>query len=249
MRFFIAILAFAFIVPAFADGEITFNIGERTYALTGAQATLVKRNGKTQFILGVRDLSQRTQFTLTAELDAPLTAPIEISTKTTSLSAVIVSMQGFYTVVPSVTFSKDDFMRYTYKEEYETGEMEDDPTDDGTGHIRECRQNRHAHACKELLHSKRRKRPKKRVRYVKRPPTWVGKTHKERLESGDGIAREQSYDNTVFLVRLTPQIAQGKVVSVSGTFGGVLLHGQGLKQQSPVPLNTGTFSVPVKELP
>lgn len=234
-------------LPAFAgEGAISYQIAGKSYMLTGAQAALVKRNGKLQLVIGVKDQVARGQMAITAEIDATqLETPIDLSSDFSALSAVIINAHGIYSVAPHVTLARDDFMRYTRKEEIETGETEEDPDDRSYERFKECG-NGINDACARAMHGRRHRRKKVRVRYVKHAPTWVGKTRQQRIDSGDGVIREEKYRDTSFMVRLVPVLVNGKVVRIDGTFAGVMVYNEGMKPGTRIPLQNGQFSVRVE---
>ncbi len=232
-----------------ADGTISFRIGPREYQLTGAQGIIAKRKGKTQLLIAVKDAQQKAQFALSAELPADLTGPVELTPDIAPLTAVIVNTRGIYSFVPHVTLARDDFMRYTKKEEIVTGELEDDPEDRPEDRLEECRREKSARECIQAIKQKRRKRPKVTVRYVKHGPTWMGKSREERITQGDGVAVEEKYRDTSLVVRITPVLVNGKVVSLTGSFAGIMVYNEGLAAATKVPLQGGAFSVTVKDTP
>lgn len=248
MRRLLTIPLLALLTPLLADGNISFVMGGRSYQLTGGQAVLAKRNGKVQLIIAAKDMQNKMQFAVTGELTEQLSGPVELTTSFSPVSAVIVSARGIYSVAPAVMLARDEFMRYTKKEEVVTGELEDDPDDNVYDRLEECRRSRNDH-CHRVAHEKRRKRKKIAVRYVKHGPTWVGKSRAERIATGDGIAKEEKYRDTTFAVRITPVIVDGKVVSLTGSFGGVMLFNEGMNQAVKIPLQNGQFTVQVENKP
>jgi len=235
------------VLPALAgEGAITYQIGGKNFTLTGAQAALVKRNGKLQLVIGVKDQAARGQMAITAEIAAgSLETPVDLNSDFSAVSAVIVNAHGIYSVAPHVTLARDEFMRYTKKEELESNESEEDPDDRSYERFKEC-SNGMSDVCARAMHGHRRRRKKVRVRYVKHAPTWVGKTRQERLDTGDGVMREEKYRDTSFMVRLNPVLVNGKVVRIDGTFAGVLVYNEGMKPGTRVPLQNGQFSVRVE---
>lgn len=233
------------VLPLYADGSIAFQIGGRSYRLTGAHALIAQRHGKTQVIVGVKDTEAKAQFAFTAELASTLTGPVELSPETVPITAMIVTPQGFYSFVPAVTLVHDEFMRYTKKEELVTGELEDDPNDNGDAAAEECRRN-NLRDCERIAKTKRRKRPKVIVKYSQHSPTWLGKSREQRITQGDGVAIEEKYRDTALLIRLTPTIVDGKVTHLTGSFAGTMLYSTSPNSATRVPLQAGTFSVTVK---
>lgn len=231
--------------PLFAEGNIAFQVGSRSYRLTGAHGLIAQRNGKTQIIVGVKDTDAKVQFAFTAELPSALTGPVELSPDVAPLTAMIVTPQGFYSFVPAVTLARDEFMRYTKKEEIVTNELEDDPEDNAEASVEECRRN-NRRDCERIAKTKRRKRPKVIVKYSQHAPTWLGKSREERITQGDGVALEEKYRDTSLIIRLTPTIVDGKITQLSGTFAGTMLYNAGMNAATKVPLQSGTFSVTVK---
>jgi hypothetical protein len=232
-----------------AESEINFSIQGRTYALTGGYAVISQKNGHAQIMIAARDANAKAQIAITAELAGPqLDQTIEVSTEYNPISAIIVNPHGIYSVVPQVSLARDDFMRYTVREEVNTGDMEDDPTDRLHERAAECRHGFTA-ACRKHLHDKGAKRQKIKVVYKKQPPTWVGKSRAERVKTGDGIIQEKKYRDTYFTLRLTPVMLANKVVSVSGSFGGVVLFNAGMNQGVRMPIQNGSFSLQVKYVP
>ncbi len=248
MRRATAIIFLLFSASLWADGNISFRIGTREYQLSGAHGVLAKRKGKTQLVIAVKDTQHKTQFALTAELPAGLTGPMELTPEIAPLTAVIVNARGIYSFVPHVTLSRDDFMRYTKKEEIATGELEDDPEDRPEERLEECRRGSFRD-CLQAIKEKRRRRQKVRVRYTKHAPTWVGKSREERVTQGDGVAVEEKYRDTSLVVRLTPVLVNGKVTSLTGSFAGVVVYNEGLNSATKVPLQGGAFSVTVQGAP
>jgi hypothetical protein len=231
-----------------AEGSISFRIGGRDYQLTGAHAVLTKRGGKTQLIIAAKDTQQKVQFALAAELAGELAGPVELTPDTAPITATIVNARGIYSFVPHVTLARDDFMRYTKKEEIATGELEDDPEDKPEQRLEECRQGM-TRDCQEAIKIKRRRRQKVKVRYTKHAPTWIGKTREQRIAQGDGVAVEEKYRDTSLVIRITPVLVNGKVESLTGNFAGVVVYNEGLNSAIKVPLQAGAFSVTVKEAP
>lgn len=245
MRIATAVSSLFLTLSLAADGSIAFDLAGRHYELTGAHGVLTKRNGKTQLIVAAKDTGQKVQFALTAELPGELTSPMELTAEITPLSTAIVNSRGIYSFVPHVTLSRDDFMRYTKKEEIATGELEDDPEDRPEERLEECRRG-NVRECNQAVKEKRRRRPKIKVRYTKHAPTWIGKSRQERIEQGDGVAVEEKYRDTSLIVRIHPVLVNGKVVSLSGSFAGVVVYNEGLNAATKVPLQGGAFSVTVK---
>jgi hypothetical protein len=245
MRIAAAVSSLFLTLSLAADGSIAFDLAGRHYQLSGAHGVLTRRNGKTQLILATKDTGQKVQFALTAELPGELTAPLELSAEMAPLTTAIVNSRGIYSFVPHVTLSRDDFMRYTKKEEIATGELEDDPEDRPEERLEECRRG-NVRECTQAIKEKRRRRPKIKVRYTKHSPTWIGKSRRERIEQGDGVAVEQKYRDTSLVVRLTPVLVNGKVTSLTGSFAGVVVYNEGLSSATKVPLQGGAFSVTVK---
>jgi len=243
-----AILCTVFCATLWAEGNISFRIGQRDYQLTGAHAVLTKRAGKTQLIIAAKDTQQKAQFALAAELSGELAGPVELTPDTAPITATIVNARGIYSFVPHVTLARDDFMRYTKKEEIATGELEDDPEDKPEQRLEECRQGM-TRDCQEAIKIKRRRRQKVKVRYTKHAPTWVGKSREERVTQGDGVAVEEKYRDTSLVVRLTPVLVNGKVTSLTGSFAGVVVYNEGLNSATKVPLQGGAFSVTVQGTP
>lgn len=229
-----------------ADGSVSFDVGGRAYRLAGAQGLLAKRAGRTQLVVAVKDTQQKTQFALTAELPGDLEGPIELTSEIAPLTAVIVHARGVYSVVPHVTLSRDDFMRYTKKEEFVTGEMEEDPEDRPEERLDECRRGK-SRDCQQAVRERRRRRPKVRMRYTQHAPTWLGKRREQRLAQGDGVVVEERYRDTAFTVRLHPIIVAGKVTGLSGNFAGVVVQNEGPGPAARLPLKHGAFSVTVKD--
>jgi hypothetical protein len=242
-----AALFLSLALPVFAgEGGVSYQIAGKSYALSGAQAALVKRHGKLQLVIGVKDQAARSQLAITAELDAnSLDAPVDLNSDFSAVSAVIVNTQGIYSVAPHVTLARDEFMRYTKKEEIETNETEADPDDRSFEDRKECG-NGMTDACLRAKHAHGRRRKKVRVRYVQHGPTWVGKSRQQRIDTGDGIMREEKYRDTSFMVRLTPVHVNGKLVRLDGTFAGVLIYNEGMKPGTRIPLQNGQFSVRVE---
>lgn len=240
-----AIISFFFCASLWADGNISFRIGQRDYQLSGAHGMIAKRKGKTQLVIAVKDTQHKTQFALTAELPADLTGPMELTPEVAPLTAVIVNARGIYSFVPHVTLARDDFMRYTKKEEIATGELEDDPEDRPEERLEECRRG-NFRDCLQAIKEKRHRKPKVKVRYTKHAPTWVGKTREERITQGDGVSVEEKYRDTSLVVRITPVLVNGKVTSLTGSFAGVVVYNEGLNSATKVPLQGGAFSVTVK---
>lgn len=228
------------------EGTISYQIGGKNYTLQGAQAALAKRNGKLQLIIGVKDQAARSQLAITAEVaGTALDAPLDLNSDFSAVSAVIVNTHGIYSVAPHVTLARDDFMRYTKKEEIETNDTEEDPDDRSYEDRKECG-NGMTDACIRAKHQHRRRRKKVRVRYVQHGPTWVGKSRQQRIDTGDGIMREEKYRDTSFMVRLTPVHVNGKLVRIDGTFAGVFIFNEGMKPGTRMPLQNGQFSVRVE---
>lgn len=228
-----------------AEGNISFRIGSRDYQLSGAHGILAKRKGRTQIIIAAKDAQHKTQFALTAELPADLAGPVELTPDVAPLTAMIVNTQGMYSFIPQVTLARDDFMRYTKKEEIVTGELEDDPEDRPEERLDECRRGS-LRECLQAVKAKRRRRPKIKVRYFRQGPTWVGKSREERILQGDGVAVEKKYSDTSLVVRIIPVLVNGKVTSLTGSFAGVVVYNAGMGAATRVPLQGGAFSVTVK---
>lgn len=231
-----------------AEYSAEFTIGSKVYQLTGGYAVVTQKNGKAQLMIGVRDATAKAQFAITAELPNPtLDAVTELSTEFNLVSAIIVNPKGVYSVVPHVNLARDDFMTYTVKEELDTGELEDDPTDRPHERIRECREG-FTHTCQKLAGQQRLKKRKVKVRYRKHRPTWVGKSRKERIDSGDGIHKDNKYKDTSFVLRLTPVIVDGKLTAVTGTFAGVVVYNEGLNPVQKTTIQNGKFSMQVQNV-
>ncbi|GAB4422565.1 MAG: hypothetical protein OHK0011_01670 [Turneriella sp.] len=245
MRKIAAVISLCLTAALGAEGNISFRIGTQNYELSGAHGLLARRKGKTQLVIAVKDTQHKTQFALTAELPADLTGPMELTPDVTPLTVVIVNARGIYSFVPHVTLSRDDFMRYTKKEEIATGEMEDDPEDRPEERLEECRRG-NLRDCLQAIRQKRRRRPKIKVRYTKHAPTWVGKTREERIAQGDGVAVEEKYRDTSLIVRINPVLVNGKVTSLTGSFAGVMVYNEGMNSAKKIPLQGGAFSVTVK---
>lgn len=232
-----------------AEYSAEFKIGGKLYQLTGGYAVLTQKNGKAQLLLAARDATAKAQFAITAELpDGALSNATELSTDLHPLSAVIVNPKGVYSVVPQISLARDAFMTYNAKEEIETGELEDDPKDRPHERLPECRQG-YSEKCLNLAKAHRLKRKKLRVRYIKHGPTWVGKSRKQRIESGDGVLREEKYKDTTFVVKLTPVIVNGKLTAVNGTFTGVVIYNEGLSPAQKATIQNGKFSMQVQNVP
>lgn len=232
------------------EGTFTYQLAGKNYTLNGGTAAIQQKNGKLRLVIGVKDQVARGQLAITAELPtATFTNALELNSELAAISAIFVNTQGIYSVAPHITLARDDFMRYTKKEEIETSETEEDPDDFSHRHLSECT-NGASDACARVQqnHGKRR-RKKIRVRYVKHAPTWVGKTRSERIASGDGIMKEEKYRDTSLVVRLTPVLLNGKVVRIDGTFAGVLIFNEGMKPGVRKTLQNGQFSVGVQSTP
>jgi len=206
-----------------------FSVGQKTYHLSGGNAVIRVKNGKTQLLIAVRDGNAKAQLAIMAEIPGNLPeTPIILSAEHNALSAVIVNPSGIYSIAPNTMLSHDTAMQYTAKEEIETGELEDDPTDKP--------QKNHA----------RRKRKRRRVAYKKHGPTWVGKSRRERLDSGDGVLRESKYKDSTLSLSLVPVITGGKITSITGTFAGVVVYNQGMSAPQNIPLKNGRFTMQVQ---
>ncbi len=243
------ITLFATAVSA-GEGTFTYQLAGKSYTLNGGMAAIQQKNGKLQLVIGVKDQSARGQLAITAEIAAnSLSAPIELNSEIALVSAIFINTQGIYSVAPHVTLARDDFMRYTKKEEIETNETEDDPDDRSHQQLGECG-NGMTDACSraQKYHQKRR-RKKIRVRYVKHAPTWVSKARNERVSSGDGIMKEEKYRDTSLVVRLKPVTVNGKLVRIDGTFAGVMIFNEGMKPGVRTTLQNGQFSVGVQSTP
>lgn len=247
---------FLFAGSLYAEQTISFNVAGRRYQLTGAQAMVSEKRGKVQVILGARDLTQKTMVALTAEVPK-LEGPVELSSEYNAVSLMIMNNKGVYSIAPHTTLARDDFMRYTKRTEVETGQLEDDPEDKPEDRIEECRRehrfdnNREKHLqrfsddCKRQMREQRRKRKKMRAVYSKEGPTWVNKSRSARIASGDGIVRERKYRNSSFFLQLTPVMANGRIKELQGSFAGVVVYNEGSGAALDVPLQSGTFTVPV----
>lgn len=246
MRILVGIFL-AFCGPALmAEYSAEFKIGGKLYQLTGGYAVITQKNGKTQLMLAVKDGTAKAQFAVTAELpDGALGNTTELSTELHPLSAVIVNPKGIYSVIPHVNLARDDFMIYNAKEEIDTGELEDHPKDRPHERIHECRQG-YTERCLKLAKEQRAKKKKIRVHYRKHGPTWVGKSRKERIDSGDGVHKDNKYKDTTFTLRLTPVIVDGKLTAVNGTFAGVVVYNEGLNPAQKATIQNGKFSMQVK---
>jgi len=233
----------------FADADISFTLGGKTYNLNGGQAVVTKKNGKLQLLIGARDPIAKAQFAITAEIPQnALSTTQELSAEFSLLSAVVVNDKGIYTVAPHQTLARDDFIRYTARDEIQTDELEEDPFDRPETRIDEC-QGGLTELCQRLMHKRRHKRKKIRVSYRQHGPTWVGKTREQRLASGDGVVKEDKYKDVTFVIRLTPKLINGKLVELSGNFGGVLVFNEGMKRAVNTPISAGLFRVQVKNVP
>ncbi|HRP69415.1 MAG TPA: hypothetical protein PLY93_07785 [Turneriella sp.] len=245
-----------FISPLFAEGAISFTLDGKTYSLADAKTAFIQKGDKSQLIIGVTDRTARVQFALTVE--SPMfTTPQQFTTSSNSISLTVLTTKGMYSVVPEITFARDDFMRYNRRKEVETGEMEDDPNDTSDNLPPECRTMHNtlqlqtaAHKasyerCEKRHKTERKKRKKIRVEYVQEPPTWVNKTREERLRTGDGVMREEQYRDTFFQVNLTPTLVDGKITQLTGSFGGTVRFAEGQFKGRTVTLSTGSFTVPV----
>jgi hypothetical protein len=241
-----------FILPGIvaATPDVTFSIGNKQYQLSGGHAVVTKKKGKIQLIIAVKDLTAKAMFALTAEL--PLNAlenPQELTSEYNALSLVLMNQKGIYSLVPHTTLARDDFMRYHTKQETITDEMEDDPDDRIEEKLHECRHHSHVEHCQKITKEKRRKRRKVRVEYKKTGPTWVSKSRDERIRTGDGVMREEKYRDTLFILRLNPVIENGKLMRLTGTFGGVVLYNEGMAPAVKTPIQGGQFSVQVQNVP
>lgn len=232
-----------------AEYSAEFKIGGKLYQLSGGYAVLIQKGGKTQLMLAVRDATAKAQFAITAELpEGALASVTELSTELHPLTAVIVNTKGIYSVMPQVNLARDDFMTYTAKEEIDTGEMEDDPKDRPHERIHECRAGLTA-TCQKLAQEHRTRRKKFRVRYKKHKPTWIGKSRSERIQSGDGVHKDSKYEDTSFVLRITPVIVDGKLTAVNGTFAGVVVFNEGMNPAQKTAVQNGKFSMQVQNAP
>jgi hypothetical protein len=208
----------------YADAQIAFTVGGRVYELTGAQALLKQKDGKAKILIGAKDTTTKAMIAITAEIPtSSLDSEQILTTEFTPLSLVIVNARGIYNIAPSVTLARDSFMRYTKREEVDTGELEDDPEDRHHERADECRQ-KHRDG-----------------------PTWVGKTREERIASGDGVMREEKYRDTLLQLHLKPVKSNGRVIQFTGTFSGTVLFNEGMSNAVKVQVSGGTFDVPVQE--
>lgn len=231
------------------EGTITFTLDGKTYSLADAKTALIQKSDKTQLIIGVTDRNARVQFALTAELSS-FTTPQQLSTEANSISLTVITTKGMYSVVPTVTLARDDFMQYVHRKEIETGEMEDDPNDQPEERDPRCRSEHNTlqlQSAQRIAHEhcKQKRRKKVRVEYVQKPPTWINKTREERLRTGDGVMQEKQYADTYFQVNLTPTVVDGKITQLVGSFGGTVRFAEGQFKGRTVRLSAGTFTVPV----
>lgn len=228
----------------YADAQIAFTVGGKVYELTGAQALLQQKDGKAKILIGAKDTTTRAMIAITAEIpSSSLDNEQILTTEFTPLSLVIVNTRGVYNIAPSVTLARDSFMRYTKREEVDTGELEDDPQDTLHERAEECRQ-KHRDSCE---HHGRRKRRKIRSVYRQHGPTWVGKTRAERIATGDGVMREEKYRDTTLQLQLKPVKSGGRVIQFTGTFSGTVLFNEGMNNAVNVQISNGVFNVPVQE--
>jgi hypothetical protein len=242
----------------YADPNLSFRIGGRHYQLSGAQAVMTTKHGKLQLVIAARDTTKKSMFAITAELPQnAFDAVQEVSAEFHPVSLVIMNTKGVYSLAPHVTLARDDFIRYTKKEQFTTDQMEDDPDDRPENRIPDCQKNtinntaeqksanRFSDACERLRMQNRRKRKKVLARYTKHAPSWINKSRAERIASADGVMRENKYQDTMFVLRLTPVKAGGKLTGISGTFSGIVVYNQGMSPAVKTPLQNGSFSVQV----
>ncbi len=251
MRRLVWVTVFALTGFAYAESGVSFRIAGRNYSLTGGHAVITNKNGKTQLIIGVKDLTAKAMFAITAELpQGALDSVQEISSEYNPVSLVLMSNKGVYTLAPHVTLARDNFIQYHKREDVDTGGFEDDPEDRPEQRIHECREHfRHSELCYRLMKERRQKRKKIRVEYKKHGPTWVGKSRDERIRSGDGVMRENKYRDTTLVVRITPTVVNGKLTQLTGSFGGVVVYNEGLSPAVKTPIQNGQFSVEVQNVP
>lgn len=210
------------------DGQLRFKLDNTQYSTQQAMAVLKTVGDKKRLFVAVKDREQRFMFALTADLNPADTAkPLQLTTENGAVSLSLRTPQGVLAVLPRYQLAKNTPDLYTERIEKVTDEWEEEPVPATDAQTKE----------------KRRLRRKVKVEYQKVKPRWHNYTREQRIESGEGIIDNKAFENTHFVLKLTPIVEQGKLVGYEGNFAGVARFARGLDAAETKAIQNGYFHV------
>lgn len=219
-------------VAALAEGELQFTLNGKKYSTQNAQAIVESKRGKTRIHIAVKDVTEKFMLYVSAEIQpGDELKPLQLTTEDSTLTVSLRTKQGTFAVMPHIQLAPVTDLTYSEQVQVETSEMEDDP-----------------HATPHEHTGARKKRKKIRTEYRRVKPKWHTMSKADRIKHGEGIIENGAFRDSLFLLKLQPVVAGGKLVSLDGTFGGTGRLARGMSGDIK-PIQNGNFRVKVTYVP
>ncbi|MBS0617402.1 MAG: hypothetical protein JSR44_04395 [Spirochaetes bacterium] len=228
LRGLLIVILTASALLAQANGEMTFKLGNQTYSTQLTRAAVQKKGDKVRILIAVKDKKQRFVLILAADVrPGDEKKPLVLTSEDSDVSVTLRTAQGSLAVLPHTQMPRiDPNFHQIERVEVDSGETEDDPATQHTA----VRQKRH----------------KIRMQYRQRKPHWHSLSREERLRTGLGVIRNESFKDTFFALQLVPVVANEKVVTYTGTFSGNGRFSRSLQGSEIKPITNGQFQVQVE---
>lgn len=228
------------VIQAIEPGTLQFTLGGRSFTTTNALGALEAKNGRVRIHIGVKDVTAKFMLVITADVaQGEEKKPMVLTTEDSSICLTLRTAQGSLAILPHQQLVRSTDSLYTQRVEVETDQLEEVPSSNYA-----TQSDKHTNH-----HQEKKYRKKIKVEYQKVKPKWHGMSRKERFASGEGVIENGAFRNSYVILQINPVLSGGKVVTINGTFGGSGRFSTSISGAEQRPIQNGSFSVKVQNVP